>query len=116
MAYLGGTLLLSGPAGLPIQVAILAAYLLSLAAHFSLQRFLVFRDHDAFELAVQEQAGRYLAIAALQYGLVAGATAVLPGVLGLDEHVVYVTSALTAAVLTFLVLRAHVFHAQGLSE
>lgn len=108
--------MLAGPAGFQIQAAILVAYLVSLAVHFSLQRFLVFRDHNAFELAVHAQAGRYLVVAALQYGLVAGATAVLPSMLGLAEQVAYLASALVSAALTFLVLRAHVFHVHSLSK
>lgn len=110
LVYFGGTLLLSGPVGLPIQLSILVAYATSLAVHFTMQRVLVFRDHDAFELAVHQQAGRYLTLAAIQYAFTATATAVLPSALGLSDQVVYVLSAGTAACVTFLVLRRHVFH------
>ena len=116
VTYLGGTLLLSTAVGLPIQAAILIAYAVSLGLHFTLQRYVVFRDHDEFELALHQQLGRYLGVASLQYAFTAAATAVLPTALGVTPQVVYVCAAISAAVFTFVVLRAHVFHAPTPSE
>ena len=107
--YVGLTLLLSGPAGASIHVAIPLAYVTALVLHFNLQRGFVFRDRE-FALGTFDQGRRYLATAATQYTLAALSTAILPGVLGVDEQVVYVVTALTLAAITFLVLRTHVFH------
>lgn len=107
--YLAGTLLLNA-AGLAMQLAIPLAYVVSLAVQFTLQRHFVFANHEAFELGVGGQLSRYLVAAAIQYGCVAGLTAVLPGLLGVDERVVYVVVALVAAGITYVIVRATVFH------
>jgi putative flippase GtrA len=110
LIYIGGTLLLSGIVGVPIQVSIALAYVSSLAAHFSLQRFFVFRNRDAFALAVHQQAIRYLGGASAQYAFAAVATAVLPSLLGVSSEVAYVLAAVIAAAGSFLFLRRYVFH------
>jgi putative flippase GtrA len=110
VTYLGGTLLLSGPLGISLQIAILVAYALSLCLHFTLQRYVVFRDHDRFELELHRQAGRYLAVAGAQYAFTATVIAVVPGLLHVDERVVYVVTALFAATVSFVLLRTRVFH------
>ena len=108
--YLGGTLLLSGPLGVPLQLAIICAYALSLSLHFTLQRYVVFGGHDQFALAMHHQAGRYLGVAGIQYAFTATITATLPAWLNVNERLVYVVAALFAAVLTYVVLRTRVFH------
>jgi putative flippase GtrA len=110
VVYVGMTLTLSGPLDTPIQIAIPCSYATALILHFLLQRRFVFRREEGFALARHDQLRRYLTTAATQYGLAALSTAVLPGVLGLHEQLVYVVTALTLAAATFLILRAHVFH------
>jgi putative flippase GtrA len=110
VVYLGLGLLLSGPLGVPIQIAIPVSYVVSVLFNYSMQRWFVFAHSDAFALSRQAQFVRYVQIGAAQYVLTALATAVLPGVLGLGEQVVYVATALIAAAVTFVVLRLVVFH------
>jgi putative flippase GtrA len=109
--YVGLTLALSGPGGLPIQVVIPVALAAAVALHFVLQRRFVFVDRTTFALSRAEQARRYLVIVAIQYAITAAATAVLPELLGTTEQVVYVATVVAISVTTFLFLRARVFHA-----
>jgi putative flippase GtrA len=113
LTYFALTLLLSGPLGVPIEVAIPCAYVPALLLHFTLQRHFVFRSHDGFALATHHQAGRYLTIGAAQVATTALITAFVPDLLGVDERIVYVLSTLAVAGLAFLMLRLHVFHAPG---
>ncbi|HMJ33186.1 MAG TPA: GtrA family protein [Baekduia sp.] len=108
--YVGLTLTLSGPVGLPIQIAIPCGYSTALVLHFLLQRRFVFRREEGFALAPHRQLRRYLSTAFTQYSLAALSTAVVPGLLGVPERIVYTVTALSFAAITFLVLRAHVFH------
>lgn len=108
--YIGATLLLSGPAGAPIQAAIPVAYVTAVSLHFVLQRFFVFGDAKAFALAVHHQVGRYVAIGAVQYALTAASTALLPPALGLSEQVVYAGTVAAISAMTFIFLRTRVFH------
>jgi len=111
LTYVALTLALSGPAGWPIQLAIPVAYALAVALHFALQRLFVFRDREAFVLATHRQVGRYLVLCLVQYALTAASTAVLPGLLGLPESVVYVGTVAVVSAGAFVVLRTSVFHA-----
>jgi putative flippase GtrA len=110
VVYIGLTLLLSGPVGMPIQAAIPIAYVTAITVHFTLQRWFVFHDAGVFALAMHHQVGRYLAIGLVQYSTTAAATAVLPGVLGLPERVVYVCAVGVISAASFVLLRTSVFH------
>jgi putative flippase GtrA len=110
VVYLGFGLLLSGPLGVPVQIAIPLSFVLSTCLNYSLQRLFVFAHSADFALSAQAQFGRYLQVGAVQYAFTAAATALLPDALGVDEQVVYVVAALTAAAITFVVLRVVVFH------
>jgi putative flippase GtrA len=110
MVYLGLGLLLSGPLGVPIQIAIPVSYVVSVLFNYSMQRWFVFAHSDDFALSRGAQFLRYVQIGAIQYAFTALATAVLPGWLGVDEQIVYVATALIAAAITFVVLRFVVFH------
>jgi putative flippase GtrA len=112
LVYLGLGLLLSGPLGVPIQIAIPVAFALSLMLNYMLQRHFVFGHSESFALSGRAQFVRYAQIGVAQYAFTAGATALLPGPLGVSEQVVYVVAALTAPVITFLLLRLVVFHAE----
>jgi putative flippase GtrA len=109
-SYVGVTLLLAGPAGLPIQLVIPFSLAIAGAVHFMLQRRFVFADRDTFALTGGAQARRYVVIIAIQYAFTAAATAVLPGVLAVSEQVVYVGAVCIVSATTFLFMRARVFH------
>jgi putative flippase GtrA len=109
--YLGLGLLFSGPVGMPIQIAIPVAYVLSVLLNYTLQRTFVFADRERFALEGRRQFVRYVGIGTVQYALTALATALLPDALGVSEQVVFVAVALIAAAVTFVLLRFVVFHA-----
>jgi putative flippase GtrA len=111
LLYIVLTLLLEGPGGLPIQLAIPLAYALALVCNFTLQRTFVFPRSEGFALAPRSQLVRYLGAVLVQYAITATATAKLPGLLGVPEIDVYVVTVLCLAVCAFLTLRAVVFHA-----
>jgi putative flippase GtrA len=110
VVYLGLGLVLSGPLGVPIQVAIPLSYVLSVALNYTLQRWFVFAHSSSFALSPHAQLLRYVQVGAVQYAFTALATGFLPGLLGVSEQVVYVVAALVAAVITFVLLRFVVFH------
>lgn len=107
--YLAGTLILNA-LGVTIQLAIPIAYVTSLVAQFSLQRYFVFANHDVFALELHQQLRRYILTAAVQYACTATLTAVLPGALGVDERIIYVVVAILASAITYLFVRAQIFH------
>ena len=110
VTYFALTLLFAGPVGIPIQLAILCAYPISLLVHFSGQRLFVFRSGDGFALALHHQAARYLAVGGTQTALALLITTFVPAWIGVDERVVYVFATILLAVAAFLLLRFHVFH------
>lgn len=107
--YLCTTLALNA-LGLHIQPSILIGYTAGLVLHFTLQRTFVFANHDEFSLQIHHQLGRYLLVAGTQYLATAGLTAALPGVLGLDERIVYVGVVVVLTAITFVINRTFVFH------
>jgi putative flippase GtrA len=111
LLYIVLTLMLDGPGGLPIQVAIPVAYILSLVVNFTLQRAFVFSNSGGFALSRRAQLTRYGAAVLVQYVITATSTAKLPGLLGLHEREVYVVTVLCLALCAFLTLRSVVFHA-----
>ena len=108
--YIGIPLLFNGAFGMAIQVAIPIAYVLAVSLHFTLQRHFVFRHVPQFALTRRQQAGRYVAVGAVQYPATAASTALLPGALGISERQAYVCTVIAISVIFFLILRAHVFH------
>ncbi len=110
LLYVGGTLLLSGPVGLPIQAAIPIAYAVAIACHFALQRLFVFRHDAGFALTVREQIVRYLLIAATQYPATAALTALLPALFGISEQAAYLITVVLISLTFFFILRWGVFH------
>ncbi|HSZ68983.1 MAG TPA: GtrA family protein [Solirubrobacteraceae bacterium] len=96
---------------IPFQVALACGFCLALAVHFTLQRFFVWVHREGFALPLRRQAGRYLAIAAAQYGLTAASTSVLPPLLGLPTEVVYLLAFALITATNFVVLRNGIFHA-----
>lgn len=110
LVYVGGTLLLAGPVGLPIQAAIPIAYAVAVATHFLLQRGFVFRHDGGFALSVHEQVARYLLIAATQYPATAALTALLPALFGISGQAAYLITVAIISLTFFFVLRLGVFH------
>src|ERR1039458_4815150 len=78
LVYLGTTTVLADVAGLPFQAALAIGFSVAIAVHFTLQRLFVWTHHEEFALPLHQQAGRYLAVAAVQYGVTAASTALLP--------------------------------------
>jgi putative flippase GtrA len=111
LVYVVTTTLLAQVIGLPFELALAIGFSLAIATHFTLQRVFVWSHADGFALPVRQQALRYLPMAALQYGLTAAATAVLPQLLGVSTEVVYLAAAAVLSALNFFVFRARVFHA-----
>jgi putative flippase GtrA len=107
---IGAVLLLSGPVGLPIQVAILSSYPLLLVMHFSLQRWFVFARDDAYALRGGAQVRRYLSVVAVQYVYVAACTAALVHFADVADRSAYLIAVLSGAAAVFTVMRLRVFH------
>jgi putative flippase GtrA len=116
LVSLGGTIALAQGFGLPFEAAFAIGYTLALITHFTLQRFFVWSHHEEFALPVHQQLVRYLPVALSNYGIVALAIAVLPRALGISSLVVYVVTLLLVTLLSFLILRSRVFHAEDGSE
>ena len=108
--YVLATLALSHVAGLSFQAALALAFILAVTTHFTLQRAFVWTRKGEFALPVERQLGRYAAIAIVQYGLTAGVTSTVPGVLGLPTDVVYLATAACVTAGNFALLRSLVFH------
>jgi putative flippase GtrA len=113
LVYLTTTTVLAEVLGAPFQAALAAGFAVGLCVHFTLQRAFVWKDHDAFVLALHHQLARYLVLAGTQYGVTAASTAVLPGALGLSTEAVYLATVLAVTVANFLVFRSRVFHRQA---
>ena len=109
--YVGTTTFLAEVIGLPFEASLAIGFTVGLVTHFSLQRLYVWRHATAFALPLHHQLARYLAMAALQYGLTAAITGTLPRVLGVSPEVVYLPTVAVIAVTNFLVFRSRIFHA-----
>jgi putative flippase GtrA len=113
LLYLTVTTVLSQVLGLPFQLALVIGFASGLLLHFTLQRVFVWTHHEDFALELRHQVGRYLTMAASQYGLTAASTAVLPGVLGLSTEVVYLMTMAVVTTAGFLLMRFVIFHAES---
>lgn len=108
--YLSMGVLLSGPVGMNIQLAIPIAYGTSLILHFSFQRYFVWAHKEQYELGAGRQGARYLMLAGAQYIVTALAAAFLPDLLGVSQQVVFVGGAVVATAIVATVMRFHIFH------
>jgi putative flippase GtrA len=113
LVYVLTTILLADVAGVPFQVALPLGYGIGLVTHFTLQRVFVWIHHEEFALPVQQQVGRYLIMAAVQYGLTAASTAFFPDRLGVSTEVVYLVTVVILVSLNFFVFRHGIFHAKA---
>jgi putative flippase GtrA len=110
VVYVTTTTLLAQVFGVPFQVALVVGYVLGLVCHFTLQRVFVWVHHEEFVLSVHQQLGRYLLLAALQYGSTAAAVAILPSPLGLSAQIVYFGAVAVVTLANFLIFGSRVFH------
>jgi putative flippase GtrA len=111
LVYIGTTSLLAEVVGIPFQVALPIGLSIGLATHFTLQRVFVWDHAEGFALPLRHQLARYLALAAVQYGITALSTAVLPRALGIPTEIVYLATVGVISLTNFLVFRLHVFRA-----
>lgn len=111
VVYVTTTTVLAQVFGVAFQVALAVGYVLGLCVHFTLQRVFVWVHHEEFVLSVHQQAGRYLLLAGLQYGVTAAAVAVLPSLLGLSSQVVYFGAVIVVTAANFMIFGSRVFHA-----
>jgi putative flippase GtrA len=110
IVYVSTTTVLAQVFGAPFQLALAVGFAVGLCVHFTLQRVFVWVDRTEFVLAIHEQAGRYLLLAAAQYLLTAAATAVLPPLLGVSPQAVYLVTVVIVTATNFVVFRSRVFH------
>jgi putative flippase GtrA len=113
LVYLATTTLLADVAGLPFQAALAIGFSLAIAVHFTLQRVFVWTHHEEFALPLRHQVGRYLAVAALQYGVTAASTGLLPSALGVSTELVYLVTVAVVLSVNFLVFRHGIFHGKS---
>jgi len=110
LVYLTTTTLLADVAGIAFQAALAIGFCVGLSAHFTLQRAFVWTHHEEFALPLRHQLGRYLLAAAVQYGVTAASTALLPGALGISTELVYLATVAVVLGVNFLVFRHIIFH------
>ncbi len=112
LIYLTTTIVLADAVGMPFQAALAIGTCVALMVHFTLQRVFVWTHHEEFALPLHHQAGRYLTVAAVQYGVTAASTSVLPGLLGVATEIVYLATVAVVLSVNFLVFRQLIFHAK----
>lgn len=112
LVYLSTTTLLADVVGLPFQLALAIGFCVSIIVHFTLQRFFVWNHHEEFALPLHHQVGRYLAAAAVQYGVTAASTSLLPAILGVSTEIIYLATVAVVLSANFLVFRHGIFHAR----
>lgn len=95
---------------LPFQAALAIGFAIAIATHFTLQRLFVWARDAEYALSARAQAGRYLAIAAVQYAVTAASTAALPAATGVPTAVVYVVVTIAVTTVNFWLFRGRVFH------
>jgi putative flippase GtrA len=112
LVYLTTTIVLAEVFGVPFQVALAIGFSVGLVVHFTLQRVFVWTHHEAFALPLHHQAGRYLIVAGVQYGVTAASTSLLPAALGVSTEIVYLATVAVVLSVNFLVFRQRIFHAK----
>jgi putative flippase GtrA len=110
LVNLSVTTVLAVVLGLPFQMALFTGYVVSVAVHFALQRLFVWAHREGFALSMRRQLGRYLLVAATQYGVTAVSTLLLPPLLGLSSEAVFLIVVSLQASINFLLFRNRIFH------
>jgi len=112
LVYLTTTTVLAEVFGMPFQAALAIGFSVGIIVHFTLQRLFVWTHREEFALPLHHQVGRYLALAAAQYGVTAASTSLLPSALNLSTEVVYLATVAVVLSTNFLVFRHGIFHAK----
>jgi len=112
LVYLTSTTVLADVVVLPFQAALAIGFCLGLMVHFTLQRVFVWTHHEEFALSLHHQVGRYLVVAAAQYGVTAASTSLLPTILGVSTEIVYLATVAVVLSINFLVFRHGIFHSK----
>jgi putative flippase GtrA len=103
--------------GMPFQAALGIGFCIGLMVHFTLQRVFVWTHHEEFALPLHHQVGRYLVVAAAQYGVTAASTSVVPTMLDIPTEIVYLVTVAVVLGTNFLVFRNGIFHSgKGISD
>ena len=110
--YLATTIVLADVVGIPFQVALAVGFCVGLIVHFTLQRVFVWISHGEFALPLHHQAGLYLIVAGVQYGVTAASTSLLPTALGVSTELVYLATVAALVSANFLVFRHGIFRAK----
>jgi putative flippase GtrA len=116
VVYVGTTTVLAKVVGMHFQIALAIGFGVALIVQFNLYRMFVWTHHEEFALPVHHQAGRYLAAAAIGYGLTAVCTSLLPAALGVPTEVVYLAMVAALPMINFIVFRYVIFHAKPATE
>jgi putative flippase GtrA len=116
LVYVSTTTVLADVVGMYFQVALAIGFGVALVVQFNLYRMFVWIHHEAFALSAHHQAGRYMAAAAIGYGLTAICTSFLPSALGVSTEIVYLAMVAALPVINFTVLRYVIFHAKPAAE
>lgn len=114
--YLTTTTVLADVFGVPFQLSLAIGFATALVVHFSLQRFFVWAHTEEFSLPIHEQLGRYLLVAAVQYGSTALVTAFLPSVLHVPTTTVFFAWTICVTASNFIIFRHGIFHAAHRQE
>lgn len=115
VVYVFTTTLLADVIGLPFQAALGLGFFITFCLSFLSQRHFVWAKAERYALPAHHQAGRYVLLACVQYGLTALGTSLLPHALGLPTEVVYLAMIVALALINFMVLRHRIFHAGSAS-
>jgi putative flippase GtrA len=110
--YVATTIVLADVVGIHFQIALAIGFGVALTVQFTLYRLFVWTHHEEFALPLHHQAGRFLAAAAVNYGLTAATTSLLPAALGVSTEIVYLAVVAMLPLFNFLVLRHGIFHAK----
>jgi putative flippase GtrA len=110
IVYVLITTLMADVVGLPFQVALGLGFCTALCINFLSQRRFVWAKPEPYVLPIHRQAGRYVFMACMQYGVIAGVTLLLPRALGLPTEVVYLAMVGLLGLINFLILRRGIFH------
>jgi putative flippase GtrA len=113
LVYLTLTIVLADVVGLPFEASLAIGFCVATMVHFTLQRVFVWIHHEEFALPMHHQAARYLAAAAVQYGLTAASTSLLPTALGASTEIVYLATVAAVISVNFLVFRHGIFHGKS---
>jgi putative flippase GtrA len=111
VVYVLTTTLATDVAGLSFQVALALGFYTALCINFVSQRRFVWAKGERYLLPIHHQAGRYLLMAMVQYGVTVAATLLLPHVLGIPTEAVYLAMIVLLGLINFLILRYSIFHA-----